>query len=116
MFKAYSDKVTFIGEPTSGANGDVVKIDIPGGIYFYYSSIDWHFPNGEQLSSSNIKSLVNKKDMRDALPSNAILKDYGSLIIEAQSGYWQRYTMTMQRVRKTMTMEVIAYTIFMVIK
>jgi len=72
MFKAYSDKVTFIGEPTSGANGDVVKIDIPGGIYFYYSSIDWHFPNGEQLQrkgiipdikvKQDVESIINNED------------------------------------------------------
>lgn len=66
------------------------------------------FQNAKQIFSSDI----NKKYMKKTTPKGSILKDYGSLTIEAQSGYWQRYTMTMQRVRKTMTMEAIAYTIF----
>lgn len=72
MFKAYSEQVTFIGEPSSGANGNIVRIDIPGGIYFYFSSLDFHFPNGAQLQrigivpdimvKRDIESIINNED------------------------------------------------------
>jgi C-terminal processing protease CtpA/Prc len=54
MFKAYSNNVTFIGTPTTGANGNVSTIDMPGGISFWFTSLDWHFPNGGQLQRIGI--------------------------------------------------------------
>ena len=54
MFKAYSNNVTFIGTPTTGANGNVSTIDMPGGISFWFTSLDWHFPNGNQLQRIGI--------------------------------------------------------------
>lgn len=72
----------------------------------------YDFPDGELLSANDIKSTINKKDMKEALPPNAILKDYGFIKLETLPGYWQRYSMTIQRVRKTMTIEMLAYTIF----
>lgn len=72
----------------------------------------YDFPDGKYLSANDIKSTVNKKDMKEALPPNAILKDYGFIKLETLPGYWQRYSMTIQRVRKTMTIEMLAYTIF----
>lgn len=70
------------------------------------------FPDGKYLSANDIKSTVNKKDMKEALPPNSILKNYGFIKLETLPGYWQRYSITMQRVRKTMTIEMLAYTIF----
>ena len=37
----------------------------------------YDFPDGKHLSVNDIKSTVNKTDMKEALPLNAILKDYG---------------------------------------
>lgn len=54
MFKAYSNNVTFIGTPTTGANGDISTIYMPGGISFNFTSLDWHFPNGNQLQRIGI--------------------------------------------------------------
>jgi C-terminal processing protease CtpA/Prc len=54
MFKAYSNNVTFIGTPTTGANGNVSTIHMPGGISFRFTSLDWHFPNGDQLQRIGI--------------------------------------------------------------
>lgn len=54
MFKAYSNNVTFIGTPTTGANGDISTIYIPGGISFNFTSLDWHFPNGDRLQRIGI--------------------------------------------------------------
>lgn len=72
----------------------------------------YNFPDGKYLSVNDIKSTVNKEDMKETLPPNAILKDYGFIKLETLPGYWQRYSMTIQRIRKTMTIEMLAYTIF----
>jgi len=71
-----------------------------------------NFPNGEYLSTNDIKGMVNQKEMKEALPANAMLKDYGFIKLETLPGYWQRYSITLQRVRKIITIEVLAYTIF----
>jgi len=72
----------------------------------------YNFPDGKYLSTNDIKGMVNQKEMQEALPANAILKDYGFIKLETLPGYWQRYSMTIQRVRKIMTIEILAYTIF----
>ena len=72
----------------------------------------YDFPEGKYLSNIDIKSTVNKKDMQEAVPPNAILKDFGFIKLETMPGYWQRYSMIVQRVRKVMTIEMLAYTIF----
>jgi len=72
----------------------------------------YNFPDGKYLSVNDIKSAVNKKDMKEALPPNAILKDYGYIKVETLPSYWQRYSIAMQRFKKTMTTEILAYTIF----
>lgn len=54
IFKAYAKNLTFIGTPTEGANGDVIDFYMPGGIVVNFSSIDWHFPNGQQLQRIGI--------------------------------------------------------------
>lgn len=72
----------------------------------------YDFPEGIYLSESDIKSTVNKKDMNEAIPPNSILKDFGFIKLETLPGYWQRYSMKIQRVKKTMTIEMLAYTIF----
>ena len=72
----------------------------------------YNFPDGKYLSTNDIKGMVSQKEMQEALPANAILKDYGFMKLETLPGYWQRYSMTIQRVRKIMTIEMLAYTIF----
>jgi hypothetical protein len=72
----------------------------------------YNFPDGKYLSVNDIKRMINKQQMKEALPPNTKLKDYGFIKLETLPGYWQRYSMTIQRVRKTMTIEMLAYTIF----
>ena len=72
----------------------------------------YNFPEGKHLSTNDIKNSINKKDMKETIPPNAILRDYGFIKLETLPGYWQRYSITIQRVRKTMTIEMLAYTIF----
>ena len=54
IFKAYCDDVTFVGAPTTGANGNISTIYVPGGMAFNFTSLDWHFPNGDQLQRIGI--------------------------------------------------------------
>ena len=70
-----------------------------------------NFSDGKYLSTNDIKRMVNKKQMQKALPANTKLKDYGFIKLETLPGYWQRYSMKVQRIRKTITFEVLAYTI-----
>lgn len=72
----------------------------------------YEFPDGKYLTESDIKSTVNKKDMNEAIPPDSILKDFGYMKLETLPGYWQRYSMKIQRVKKVMAIEMLAYTIF----
>jgi len=67
MFKAYSDNVTFIGQPTTGANGDISSIDMPGGISSNFTSLDWHFPNNTQLQRIGIIPDILVKETIDGI-------------------------------------------------
>ena len=71
-----------------------------------------NFPDGKYLSKNNIESMINKKMMKDILPSNATLEDYGFIKLETLPGYWQRYSIITQRVKTTLRIEVLTYTIF----
>jgi len=71
-----------------------------------------NIPNGEQVSKKEIKSIINKRDMKLFLPSNAMLKEFGYIELEGLSGYWQQYAVSMQRVTRTISMETLAYTLF----
>ncbi len=79
MIKAYAENVTLIGRPTAGANGDVVFIQLPFGEKLYYSSIDFRFPNGEELQRQGIqpdifipKTISNIINRKDAILNAAI--------------------------------------------
>lgn len=67
IFKSYSNNVKFVGTPTSGANGNVVSINMPGGISFKYSSLDWHFPDGKQLQRIGIIPDIYVKETVEGL-------------------------------------------------
>jgi len=71
-----------------------------------------NIPNGEEVSKKEIKSIVNKRDMKLFLPSNAMLKEFGYIEIEGLSGYWQQYAISMQRVTQIISMETLVYTLF----
>lgn len=70
------------------------------------------FPGGIFLSSSDVKSVVNKEGMTEALPPDAILKDYGYTTLETLPGYWQRFSMKAHRLKMTLYMELLTYSFF----
>jgi hypothetical protein len=69
-------------------------------------------PDGETFSENDVKSAINREYMEASMPPNAKLKDYGFIVLETLPGYWQRYSLSAQRLRETLTMEVLAYTLF----
>lgn len=72
----------------------------------------YDFPGGESLTAADIKSSVNQKEMKEALPPDANLKNYGFFILETLPGYWQHYTLAAERINFKLTMETVTYTLF----
>lgn len=72
----------------------------------------YDFPDGKHLTEADIKNLMNKDYMDKATPPDTFLYDYGFMKLETLFGYWQRYSMKIQRVSKSGVMEVLAYTLF----
>jgi C-terminal processing protease CtpA/Prc len=48
FFKA-ANGTTFIGSPTTGANGDVTSLVLPGGLQMRFTGHDVRWPDGRQL-------------------------------------------------------------------
>jgi len=58
MFFESATSVTFIGSPTSGANGDVTNLVLPGGIYASFSGHDVRHADGRQLQRLGIQPTI----------------------------------------------------------
>jgi hypothetical protein len=55
LFFESATKVTFIGSPTNGANGDVTNLVLPGDIYVNFSGHDVRHGDGRQLQRVGIQ-------------------------------------------------------------
>lgn len=55
LFFESATKVTFIGSPTAGANGDVTNVVLPGGITVNFSGHDVRHADGRQLQRVGIQ-------------------------------------------------------------
>lgn len=55
IFQASGNELTFYGEATKGANGNVVTVVLPGGFKVWYSSLDWHYPDESQLQRKGVR-------------------------------------------------------------
>lgn len=55
LFFESATKVTFIGSPTAGANGDVTNVVLPGGLVVYFSGHDVRHADGRQLQRIGIQ-------------------------------------------------------------
>lgn len=55
MFFESATDVTFIGNPTNGANGDVTNLVLPGAIYVSFSGHDVRHADGRQLQRVGIE-------------------------------------------------------------
>jgi C-terminal processing protease CtpA/Prc len=55
LFFRTANRTTFIGSPTAGANGDVAKLVVPGGISLWFSGQAVTWMNGSQLQRVGLK-------------------------------------------------------------
>ena len=53
--EAAKGRITFIGTPTTGANGDVTRTSMPGGITVTFSGHDVRHADGRQLQRVGIQ-------------------------------------------------------------
>lgn len=80
LIKTYYPKAIFVGRPTAGSNGNIVmNINLPGGVSFSYSSIDFHYADGTQLQRIGVlpdiyvdDSIEGIKQGKDELLEKAI--------------------------------------------
>jgi hypothetical protein len=69
-------------------------------------------PKGQKITISDVREILNSKDIKDFIPTNGNYRDSGELTIESLPGFWMRYSMEGSRVRQRVKMEIIAYSIF----
>ncbi len=53
--RKYRRDAIFIGQPTTGANGNVCSATLPGDIVVYWSGIDYQYADGEQVQQKGIQ-------------------------------------------------------------
>lgn len=67
---------------------------------------------GEKITEKDVSEILNPKDIKDFLPDGAAHIKSGQLTIENLPGFWVHFRMNMSRVRNSVSMETIMYTIF----
>lgn len=67
---------------------------------------------GEQITEKDILEILNPKDIKDVLPEGSIYLNSGKLTLENLPGYWVHFNISRSRVRDSVDMEIIMYTIF----
>ena len=67
---------------------------------------------GEKITEKDVSEILNPKDIQDFIPDGGIYLDSGKLTLENLPGFWVHFKVDMARVRNTVGMETIMYTIF----
>lgn len=67
---------------------------------------------GEKITERDISEILNPKDIQDFIPDGGVYLNSGKLTLENLPGFWVHFKMDMARVRNTVGMETIMYTIF----
>lgn len=67
---------------------------------------------GEKITEKDILKILNPKDIKDVLPDGSIYLNSGKLTLENLPGYWVHFKISASRVRNSVDMETIMYTIF----
>ena len=66
----------------------------------------------EGIAKKDILEILNPKDIKDLLPAGSTYINSGELTLENLPGYWVHFKISMSRMRNTIDMETIMYTIF----
>jgi len=67
---------------------------------------------GEKITEKDVSEFLNPKDIKDFIPDGATYINSGKLTLENLPGLWVHFKMNMSRVRNSVAMETIMYTIF----
>ncbi len=67
---------------------------------------------GEKITEKDVLGMLNPKDIKDFLPNGSTYIKSGKLTLENLPGFWVQFKVSMSRVRNTISMEMIMYTIF----
>ena len=67
---------------------------------------------GEKITENDVSDMLNPKDIKDFLPAGSEYVNSGKLTLENLPGFWVHFKMNMSRVRNSVGMETIMYTIF----
>jgi len=67
---------------------------------------------GEKITEKDVSDILNSKDIKDFLPDGSTYIKSGKLTLENLPGFWVQFKVSMSRVRNTIGMETIMYTIF----
>lgn len=67
---------------------------------------------GEKITEKDISEILNPKDIQDFIPDGGVYLNSGKLTLENLPGFWVHFKMDMARMRNTVGMETIMYTIF----
>ncbi|HHY0492714.1 TPA: hypothetical protein ACVU46_004508 [Vibrio parahaemolyticus] len=67
---------------------------------------------GEEITERDISDFLNPKEINNFIPDGATADSYGKLTLEGLPGYWIKYNVNYSRMRDTINMECIGYTIF----
>ena len=67
---------------------------------------------GETIKEKDVLEILNPKDIQDFIPDGGVYINSGKLTLENLPGFWVHFKMDMARVKSTVGMEIIMYTIF----
>ncbi len=66
----------------------------------------------EIITESEIDEILNPSDLKEIIPEDVEIMNYGKLTLEGLPGYWVNYNITMQRAKNNITMETASYFIY----
>lgn len=90
----------FVSENGRGLEGFLVLIkDVP-------------LAPGETITEKDVAEILNPTDINDFLPDGAEYVTSGKLTLENLPGFWVHFKMNMSRVRNSIEMETMMYTVF----
>lgn len=67
---------------------------------------------GEKITEKDVLQILNPKDIQEFLPDGGVYLNSGKFTLENLPGFWVHFKVDMARVRNTVGMETIMYTIF----
>lgn len=67
---------------------------------------------GERITEKDVSEMLNPKDIQDFIPDGGTILDSGKLTLENLPGFWVHFKIDRVRVKNTIGMETMMYTIF----